>query len=136
MVVGWIVIAVIVLVIVAKVAASTGGKAQNARLRGYGVVVDGDEVKSGGKVLGPLAGAHAEVTGISSRHTLTRVVTVAGALTKRTKATVIVVCPSGGVHEWHLNGAAEVRRAEAWCIRFNALAAAAGARGAAGPARA
>lgn len=126
MVVGWIVIAVVVLVIVAKAVASTGGKAGNARLRGYGVLVDGEEVKSGGKVLGPLAGAHAEVTGISSRHTLTRVVTVAGALTKKTNASVIVAFPSGTVHQQHVNGAAEVRRAETWCVKFNALAAAAG----------
>lgn len=125
--VGWIVVAVVALVIVTKLVGSYGGKAANARLRGYGVVVDGNEVKSHGRVLGPLSGAHAQVAGVSSRHTLTRVVTVAGALTRKTNATVIVAFPCGTVHQQHLNGAAEVRRAEAWCIKFNALAAAASA---------
>jgi hypothetical protein len=88
------------------------------------VVVDGNEVKASGRILGPLAGAHAEVTDPTSRHTLTRVVTVAGEFTKKTKATMMIVYPDGTCWQRTLDGAAAVRQAQAWVIQFNALAAA------------
>jgi hypothetical protein len=46
--------AAVVIIAVVKVKADSGGAASNARIRGYKVVVDGDQVKSGGQVLGPL----------------------------------------------------------------------------------
>jgi len=121
----WVVfIAVVVLGIAVKVALSRGGEAANPRLRGYGVVIDGNLVKSHGTTLGPLAGARAEATGGTSRHTLTRVVTVVGAATKRTRAAVIVTTANGGFHQKNIQGASELRRAQAWVIRFNTIAAA------------
>lgn len=126
-----VVIIAIVAIGIARAVSQQGGKAVNARLRGYGVVVDGDQVKRGGTVLGPLAGSHAELTDGTSRHTLTRVVTVAGALTKKTKGHVTIVTGSGQLHQQKITGAGEVRRAQAWAARFNALA---GQATAAGPA--
>jgi hypothetical protein len=99
-----------------------GGKAGNARLRGYGVVVDGGQVKSHGRVLGAFAGSHAEVTDPTSRHTLVRVATVAGAFTKKTDAYLTIAFISGTVHQMRLHGAAEIRQASAWVARYNALA--------------
>jgi hypothetical protein len=69
-----------------------------------GVVVDGGMVYRrgfGGKgpVLGPLAGAEAGVTEGTSRHTLTRVLTVAGAFTKKVDAVAYVVAGNGAVHQ-------------------------------------
>lgn len=106
---------------VSAAASELRGKA--GRLRGFGVVVDGGSIRSGRAVLGPLAGARAEVTDGTSRHTLTRVVTVAGALTKKTSAEVIISTANGGYHQRSVNGAGDVRRAQAWVIRFNAMAA-------------
>lgn len=117
-------IAVVVICTVIKLKADSGGAASNARIRGYKVVVDGDQVKSGGQVIGPLAGARAEITDPTSRHTMTRIVTVAGAMTKKTKAVVVVTCASGAYRQSVVDGAAAVRRAQAWVIRFNAIAAA------------
>lgn len=119
-----IVITLVVLGTAVKIALSRGGKAANPRLRGYGVVIDGNLVKSHGTTLGPLAGARAEVTDGTSRHTLTRVVTVVGAATKRTKAAVIVTTANGGFRQQNIQGASELRRAQAWAIRFNTIAAA------------
>jgi hypothetical protein len=119
----FIVATVIVINVVAiKAWSSSGGPAANARLRGYGVVVDGDTVKHAGYVLGPLATAQAEVTQGTSRHTLTRTVTVVGAATKKTNASVIVTTLGGGYHEEKIEGAAELRRAQAWVVKFNAMA--------------
>jgi len=117
-----IIIALIVLGSAVKVTMSRGGKAVDARLRGYGIVIDGNLVKSHSTVLGPLAGARAEVTDGTSRHTLPRVVTVVGAATKRTKAAVIVTTANGGFHQQNIEGAAELRRAQTWAIRFNTMA--------------
>lgn len=114
-------ITVVVLGAAVKVTLSRGGKAVNARLRGYGVVIDGNLVKSHGTTLGPLAGARAEVTDGTSRHTLTRVVTVVGAATKKTKAAVIITTANGGFRQENIQGAAELRRAQAWVIRFNGM---------------
>ncbi|MCW2904131.1 MAG: hypothetical protein JWO67_6396 [Streptosporangiaceae bacterium] len=121
-VVIWIIVIVAVLAAIGKAVASRGGKAENARIRGYGIVVDGDRVKSGGQVLGPLAGSEAVVTDGTSRHTLTRVVTVAGALTKKTKASMIIAVPGGEIKESKLDGASQIRAAQSWAVRFNAMA--------------
>jgi hypothetical protein len=126
-------IVAVVVIVTFKVISGRGGNAANARLRGYGVVIDGSIVKSRGTVLGPLAGARAEVTDGTSRHTLTRVVTVVGAATKRTKAAVIVTTADGGFHQEDIQGASELRRAQAWVIRFNTMAAAEERRGAQAP---
>lgn len=125
---GWLILFVVIAVVggFIKWKISQGGKAENARLRGYGIVVDGDTVKSGGRVLGPLAGATALVTDGTSRHTLTRVVTVVGAATKKTKAAVLVTTANGGINQQNIEGAGELRRAQAWVVRFNAMAAAEG----------
>jgi hypothetical protein len=133
---GWFILFVVIVVLIAigKVASASGGKAVNARLRGYGIVVDGDQVKHAGRILGPLAGAHAEITDGTSRHTLTRVVTVAGALTKKTEAYVTVVTGNDGLQQTKVQGAAEVRRAQAWVAKFNALASVPAPQPAAGPA--
>jgi hypothetical protein len=121
----WVVfIVVLVAGVTFKILSARGGSAANARLRGYGVVIDGSAVKSHGRVLGALAGARAEVTGGTSRHTLTRVVTVVGAATKRTKAAVIITTANGGFYQENIQGASELRRAQAWVIRFNTMAAA------------
>lgn len=106
---------------------SSGGDASNARLRGYGVVVDGDTVKRAGYVLGKLATAHAELTQGTSRHTLTRTVTVVGAATKKVRASVIVTTIEGGYHEEKIESAGELRRAQAWVAKFNAMSATAAA---------
>jgi hypothetical protein len=117
-------IALVVIVLAIKAKVAGGGSASNARLRGYGIVVDGNQIKSGGRIVGQLAGARAELTDGTSRHTLTRVVTVAGALTKKTSAAVIITCANGHFQQSKVTGAAEVRRAQQWVIRFNTMAAA------------
>jgi hypothetical protein len=120
----WIGLFVVVVIggAVIKVRGAGGGAASNARLRGYGIVVDGSEVKSGGYVVGPLAGATAQVTDGTSRHTLTRVVTVAGALTKKTTAHMVISLANGQVRTHKLNTAGEIRQAQVWAVKFNALA--------------
>lgn len=118
----WAGLAVGTIIGISMIVRSYGGKAANARLRGYGVVVDGDQVKKQGIILGPLAGAYAEVTGVTSRHTVTRVVTVAGALTKKTDGTVVITFTSGQVHTWPVHGAADLRQASTFVARFNAMA--------------
>jgi hypothetical protein len=99
--------------------------------RSLGVIVDDGVVYRalgfGGKgtVLGPLAGAEAGVTEGTSRHTLTRVLTVAGALTRKYDATAYVAAGNGVVHQVKLTTAGQIRRAQADAVRFNALARAA-----------
>jgi hypothetical protein len=96
-----------------------------------GVVVDGGMVylalAFGGKgtVLGPLAGAEAGVTDGTSRHTLTRVLMVAGAFTKKHDAVAYVVAGNGATHQVKLSTAGQIRRAQADAVKFNALARAA-----------
>jgi hypothetical protein len=72
-------------------------------------------------VLGPLAGATAEVTDGTSRHTLTRLVTVVGALSKKTDAMAFVMTRDGELHQHKLEGAGQVRQAQGQAIKFNAL---------------
>jgi hypothetical protein len=95
-----------------------------------GLVIDGGQVYlrgSGGKgtILGPLAGAEAGVTEGTSRHTLTRVLTVAGAFTKKYDAMAYVVTSNGATHQVKLTTAGQIRRAQADAVKFNALARAA-----------
>ncbi len=72
-------------------------------------------------ILGSLAGAVAEVTDGTSRHTLTRVVTVVGALSKKTAASAFVVTKDGELRQRKLQSAGELRHAQAEAIKFNAL---------------
>lgn len=103
--------------------------AKNARLRGFGLVVDGDQVKRRGKVLGDLVSSRAPVTDPTSRHTLARVVTVVGAATTKTDATLVVAFADGNVHTWSIKSAKELRQAQTWVAKFNALADAAALAG-------
>ena len=73
-------------------------------------------------VLGPLAGATAEVTDGTSRRDLPRVLNVVGALSKRTGAAAFVVTADGELARHRLDGAVPVRQALAQIIEFNALA--------------
>lgn len=71
----------------------------------------------------PVAGAKAELfDGTSSRHTLTRMVTVAGALTKKKtgKGTLTVVCTDGAVLRGSIPAGATMSRAASWVAAFNA----------------
>ena len=115
-------IIVFVIGVAAIIAYQRGGKATNARLRGYGVVVDGSVVKSHGRVLGDLAGSRAAIGDMTSRHTLTRVVTVAGAFTKKTDAYLTIAFANGNTHQQHIKGSTQVRQASAWVARYNAMA--------------
>ena len=92
-----------------------------------GVVVSNDTIYrlSGlGKrtgILAPRAGAAAEVTDGTSRHALPRVLTVVGALSKKTSAAAFVVTADGELARHKLDGAIPVRHAQAQTVRFNAL---------------
>jgi hypothetical protein len=95
-----------------------------------GVVVDGGLVyRRGfggeGTLLGPLAGAEAGVTEGTSRHTLTRVLTVAAAFTKKHDAMAYVAAGNGAVHQFKLTSAGQIRRVQADVVKFNVLARAA-----------
>jgi hypothetical protein len=73
-------------------------------------------------ILGPLAGATAEVTDGTSRHTLSRVIAVVGsALSKKTSAAAFVVTAGGELARHKLDGVIPVRQAQAQSIKFNAL---------------
>jgi hypothetical protein len=72
-------------------------------------------------VLGPLAGATAEVTDGTGRRDLPRVLHVVGALSKRTGAAAFVVTADGQLARHRLDGAVPVRQALAQIIEFNAL---------------
>jgi hypothetical protein len=113
---------IITVIIAAVIAYRRGGKAQQPRLRGYGIVVDGHEVKSHGKVLGDLAGSLAEVADPTSRHTATRVITVVGAFTKKTNTYLTIAFSNGGIHQVKIDGAAVYRQATAWAAKYNAMA--------------
>jgi hypothetical protein len=73
------------------------------------------------RILGPLAGAAAEVADGTSRRALPRVLTVVGALSKKTSAAAFVVTAGGELARRKLNGAIPVRQAQAQAIKFNAL---------------
>jgi len=77
-------------------------------------------------VIGPLAGASAEVTDGTSRHTLMRAVTVVGAFSKKTNAVALVILANGQVVQHKVHGAAGLRAAQAEAVMFNAKAAQAG----------
>ena len=72
-------------------------------------------------MLGPLAGATAEVTDGTSRDALPGVLNVVGALSKKTRAAAFVVTADGELSRHKLDGAVPVRQAQAQTIRFNAL---------------
>jgi hypothetical protein len=109
-------------------------------LRGLGVRIEGDQVSTlpgltRSRHLGPLKGAHAEVTAGTRRHRIGAAAVAAplslGAglligLTKKSKATAFVVFADGTVHERKLDGASMISSAQRDVVRFNALAAAKG----------
>ena len=72
-------------------------------------------------MLGPLAGATAEVTDGTSRRALPTVLTVVGALSRKTSAAAFVVTANGELARHKLDGAIPVGQAQAQTIRFNAL---------------
>jgi hypothetical protein len=92
-----------------------------------GVVVANDTIyRLGGLgrrtgILGPLAGATAEVTDGTGRRALPHVLTVVGALSKNTSAAAFVVTADGKLARHKLDGAIPVREAQAQTIKFNAL---------------
>ncbi len=93
-------------------AAGGGQFAGRVALTGFGLVVGGGEVRKAagqltGSVLGPLAGAHAEVTAATGR-TLNAALVV--SLANGRTATATVRSPDA------------YRRAQDWAMRFNALA--------------
>ncbi len=73
-------------------------------------------------ILGPLAGATAEVTDGTSRRSLSRVIAVVGsALSKKTSAAAFVVTADGELARHKLDGVIPVRQARAQTIKFTAL---------------
>jgi hypothetical protein len=106
-------------------------------LRGLGVRVEDDQVSTlpglvKSRLLGPLKGAHAEVTAGTRHHRIGAAVVAAplslGAglllgLTKKSKANAFVVFADGTVHERKLDGASMISSAQRDAVRFNALAA-------------
>lgn len=103
--------------------------AKTVRLDGLGVEIRGGQVYRtglGSRRLGPLAGAHAEVTDPQRRrHVAAAAVTLMPviALAKRDKAVAFVAFADGTVHERKLDGNGPVRRAQRDALTFNALAA-------------
>ena len=105
-------------------------------LRGLGVRIEDDQVSTlpglaKSRRLGPLEGAHAEVTAGTRRHRIGAAAVAAplslGAglligLTKKSKATAFVVFADGTVHERKLDGASMISSAQRDAVRFNALA--------------
>lgn len=73
-------------------------------------------------ILGPLAGATAEVTDGTSRRAISRVIAVVGgALSTKTSVAAFVVTADGELARHKLDGVIPVRQAQAQSIRFNAL---------------
>jgi hypothetical protein len=95
---------------------------KGARLAEFGFSVREDKVYFHNVLIGPLAGSEASVTDGTSRHTLTRVVLVAPALTKRTRASLMVAFQNGEVRQVDLKGAASLRQAQSFAVRYNAMA--------------
>jgi hypothetical protein len=90
-------------------------EAKGARLSGFGFSVRGDRVQFHNQPLGPLAGAEASVTAGAGP-----------ALTKKTKASLLVACPNGAFKTVEINGPAVLRQAQDFAASFNALALAQG----------
>jgi hypothetical protein len=107
-------------------------------LRGLGVRIEDGQVSTlpglmKSRHLGPLKGAHAEVTAGTRHHRIGAAAVAAplslGAgliigLTKKSKATAFVVFAEGSVQERKLDGASMISTAQRDAVRFNALAAA------------
>jgi hypothetical protein len=107
-------------------------------LRGLGVRIEDDHVSTlpgllKARRLGPLKGAHAEVTAGTRQHRIGAAAVVAplslGAglligLTKKSKAVAFVVFADGTVHERKLDGSSMISNAQRDVVKFNALAAA------------
>jgi putative oligomerization/nucleic acid binding protein len=112
---------------------------QRASLRALGIIVKADGSVcdlTWGRRLGPLAGAHAEVTNPSRHHRAGAAVSASvftmgtglgptGALvglSKKSIAIAVVVFPDGTLHQHRLDGARAVQQAEVAAISFNAMA--------------
>jgi Short C-terminal domain len=118
---------------------------QRSSLQALGVIVkaDGTVCTTMGRRLGPLAGAHAEVTNPSRHHRAGAAVSASvltmgtglgptGALvglSKKSIAMGVVVFPDGTLHQHRLDGAWAVQRAEVAAVAFNAMAHTAGGGG-------
>jgi hypothetical protein len=109
-------------------------------LRGLGVRIEDDQVSTlpgllKPRHLGPLKGAHAEVTAGTRHHRVGAAAVAAplslGAglligLTKKSKAVAFVVFPDGTLHERKLDGRSMISNAQRDVVKFNALAASKG----------
>jgi hypothetical protein len=107
-------------------------------LRGLGVRIEDDQVSTlpglvKSRRLGPLKGAHAELTSGTRHHRIGAAAVAAplslGAglligLTKKSKATAFVVFADGTVHERKLEGNSMISSAQRDAVKFNALASA------------
>jgi hypothetical protein len=105
-------------------------------LRSLGVRIEDDQVSSlpglaKSRRLGPIKGAHAEVTAGTRHHRIGAAAVAAPlslgvgllvGLTKKSKATAFVVFADGTVHERKLDGASMISSAQRDAVRFNALA--------------
>lgn len=106
-------------------------------LRGLGVRIEDDQVSTlpgllKSRHLGPLKGAHAEVTAGTRHHRVGAAAVAAPlslgvglliGLTKKSKAAAFVLFEDGTVHERKLDGASMISRAQREVVKFNALAA-------------
>jgi hypothetical protein len=119
---------------------------QRSSLQALGVIVKEDGSVCDlmwGRRLGPLAGAHAEVTNPSRHHRAGAAVSASvltmgtglgptGALvglSKKSIAIAVVVFSDGTLHQHRLDGAWAVQRAEVAAVAFNAMAQAAAGGG-------
>ena len=106
----------------------------DATFPALGVQVRGDKVERCGtsdpKMLGPLAGAQAQLTDGSQAWSPGRAmflpIGLAGLATK-TKAAAFVIFPDGSYHEQPLDGNKAVRDAQSEALKFNLLASPPGA---------
>jgi hypothetical protein len=120
----------------AEVAAYRGRVARppDAMFPALGVRVRGDEVErmtfSGTEVLGPLAGAQAQLTDGSQAWSPGRAAFLPLSLTglaTKTKAAAFVIFPDGSYHKQPLDGNKAVRDAQSEALRFNLVASPPGA---------
>jgi hypothetical protein len=114
-------------------------RASNPTYVGLGVRVRDGQVHRypafGQPVIGPLAGARAEITdptkaqmiraGVLSGVTLGAIIgplALAPGVLRKSKAVAFVICSNGKLHEKKLDGTAAIRAAQRDAVRFNTLA--------------
>jgi hypothetical protein len=120
-----------------KAGAVSRDSGKTVKLPGLGVRVRGRNVyknEMSGRLLGSLAGAHAELTDGTRPHRVGAALVAAplslGAglligLTRKSKASAFVVFADGSVFERKLGGKSAISAAQGDAVKFNALAAAA-----------